>query len=254
MARTDRYGAARKKKKRNALFAPLSFLLVCVALVFGMGVFFRVQIIEVQGAEQYTVEEVIEASGISEGDNLFFINESAVSSRLFSRLPLVEKASADPSLPNKIVITIQESTSLGYVDWQGISWMLTGNCKLLGTPTQPEDLEGLIRVINVTPVDPNAGEIMEVAPEDSLKLAYLQELLSSMENLNMCGDVTVVDMENVSNPAFRYLDRFTVRMGSNDNTDYKLRMLISAVSTQLDSDESGTIDLSDSATVRVIPD
>ena len=82
MATRDRYGAARKKKKRNALFAPLSFLLVCVALVFAMGVFFRVQTIEVIGAEGYTAEEIIEASGIDIGDNLFFINRASVSSRI----------------------------------------------------------------------------------------------------------------------------------------------------------------------------
>ena len=71
MARRDRYGAARKKKK-NALLAPLTFLLVCVALVFGMGVFFRVQTIEVQGIVSYTPEEVIEASGIDEGQPVLY--------------------------------------------------------------------------------------------------------------------------------------------------------------------------------------
>lgn len=252
MARRDRYGAARSKKKRNTLFAPLSFLLVCVALVFGMGVFFRVQIIEVKGAEQYTQEEVIEASGISEGDNLFFINESSVSSRIMARLPMVERASADPSLPNKIVINIEEGTSLAYVDWEGLPWRMTGNCKLLGSCT-PEETVGLIQVLNVAPVEPNAGEIMQVAEGEQLKLAYLQELLTAMENLDMAGSVSQLDMENVANPTFRYLDRFTVRMGSNDNTDYKLRMLLTAVSQEL-TDMSGSIDLSDSAAVHFSPD
>ena len=186
MARKDRYGAARKKKK-NAFVAPLTFLLVCVALIFGMGVFFRVQTIEVQGAMGYTPEEIIEASGIDEGDNLFFINRASAASRIYSRLSMVETADVEPVLPNKIIIHVEESSAMAVVNWMGVDWIITGNCKLLGTPASPEETAGLIRVLNLTPVDPEAGKPMVVAEEDNLKLAYLQSMLSAMEELNMLG-------------------------------------------------------------------
>lgn len=252
MATRDRYGAARKKKKRNAFFAPLSFLLVCVALVFAMGVFFRVQTIEVIGAEGYTAEEIIEASGIDIGDNLFFINRASVSSRIYSRLSQVERASVEPSLPNKIVIQIEESYSLAYVLWEGIPWTITGNCKMLGS-AQPEELDGLIQVLNVTPVNPEAGQPMAVAEDDNLKLTYLQSLLSAMEELHMVQDVAQLDMSNPASPTFQYLGRFTVRMGANNNTDYKLRLLLSAI-PQLGPDEMGILNLSNGVDVRYTPD
>ena len=253
MARRDRYGEARKRKKRNAMFAPISFLLVCIAVVFGMGVFFRVQIIEVRGASAYTAEEVIEASGIDVGDNLFFINRSSASSRIFSRLSQVEEvASIERELPNKIIITIEESYALAYVNWEGQSWMLTGNCKLLGTG-QDQELDGLIQVLAVTPESPESGEMMVVAEDDNLKLIYLKEILGAMADLDIVRNVSQLNMENPANPTFRYLDRFTVRMGPNNNSDYKLRMLLSAV-MELDGDLTGTIDLSDSARVHFTPD
>ena len=59
-------------------------------------------------------------------------------------------------------------------------------------------------------------------------------------------------MSNPANPTFQYLGRFTVRMGSNDDTDYKLRMLLSGV-PQLGETEIGTINLSDGVTVRFTP-
>lgn len=251
MARRDRYGAARKKK-RSALFAPLSFLLVCLALVFGMGVFFRVQTIQVEGAVSYTPEEIIEASGIDEGDSLFFVNPANASARIYSRLAMVETADVEPSLPNKIVITVQESSAIAYVNWMGTNWILTGNCKLLGMPQSPDELTGLIQVLNITPDNPEAGKAMTVAEDDNLKLSYLQELLSAMEQLHMGPDVDQMDMSNAANPTFQYLGRFTVRMGPNNNTDYKLRMLLSAI-PQLGADEMGTINLSDGVTVRVTP-
>ena len=252
MAQYDRYGAARKKRKRNSFLAPISILLVGVAIVFGMGVFFRVQTIEVVGSVSYTDEEVIEASGIDIGDNLFFINRFSASSRIFSKLPFVEEASIERVLPNKLIITVDESFALAYVNWEGQNWMMTGSCKLLGSGDRSE-IADLIRVRNVTPVNPKAGETMEVAPEDSLKLSYLQTLLHAMQLAGMTDDVEDLDMQNPANPTFRYLDRFTVKMGPNDNTDYKLRMLLGAIE-QMESDIAGTVDLSEGTAVHVTPE
>lgn len=251
MARYDRYGAARKKK-RHSLFAPISVLLVGVAIVFGMGVFFRVQEIEVVGSVSYTDEEVIDASGIDVGDNLFFINRFSASSRIFARLPLVEEASIERELPNKIIITVDESFAMAYVNWEGQYWMMTGSCKLLGSGSVTE-VASLIRVLNVTPVEPKAGEIMQVDAAESLKLSYLQTLLHAMQLTGITDDVKDVDMTNPANPTFRYLDRFTVKMGPNENVDYKLRMLLSAVE-QMESDMTGTVDLSEGTAVHVSPD
>ncbi len=251
MARYDRYGAARKKKRRS-LFAPISVLLVGVAIVFGMGVFFRVQEIEVIGSVSYTDEEVIEASGIDVGDNLFFINRFTASSRIFARLPFVEEASIERELPNRIIITVDESFAMAYVSWEGQYWMMTGNCKLLGTGSVTE-VADLIRVMNVTPVEPKAGEILQVDAAESLKLSYLQTLLHAMQLTGITDDVEDIDMTNPADPTFRYLDRFTVKMGPNENVDYKLRMLLSAVE-QMESDMTGTVDLSEGTAVHVSPD
>ena len=251
MAKFDRYGAA-KKRRKSSLFAPISILLVGVAIIFGMGVFFRVQEIEVRGAVSYTNEQVIEASGIDLGDNLFFINRFSASSRIFSRLPFVEEASIERSLPNKLIITVDESFALAYVTWEGQNWMMTGNCKLLGS-SDGEELDDLIRVLNVTPVDPKAGETMTVEPDQSLKLTYLQALLHGMQLADMTQDVKDLDMQNPANPSFRYLDRFTVKMGPNDNTEYKLRMLLSAVA-QMEGDITGVVDLAEGTAVHVSPD
>lgn len=252
MPKYDRYGAPRRKKKKNSLVAPLSFLLVCLAIVFALGVFFRVQSIEVRGTESYTAEEIIEASGIDMGDNLFFINRSTASSNIFSRKPFVEEASIERILPNTIIINVEESRALAYVDWEGQTWMMTGGCKMLGSGTM-EEIQGLIHVKNITPANVSTGEIMTVDAAESLKLTYVQELLRCMENLGMTADVTEIDVQNAADPTFEYLDRFTVKMGPNENTDYKLRMLLSAI-LEMDSNLMGTVDLSEGTAVHVSPD
>ena len=252
MPKYDRYGAPRRKKKKNTLAAPLSFFLVCLAIVFALGVFFRVQTIDVEGGQSYSEEEIIAASGIDMGDNLFFINRFSASSRIFTSLPFVESASIERKLPNHIVIHVEESRATAYVDWEGQNWMMTAGCKMLGTGTFGET-ESLIHVLNLVPISPTAGEIMEVDEASSLKLAYLKTLMQAMEALGMTGDVTKINMSNAANPTFEYLGRFTVKMGPNENTDYKLRMLMSAV-LQMDEYMMGTVDLSEGTAVHVSPD
>lgn len=260
MANTNRYGAARQTRKRGSLLAPISFMLIFAAIMFGMGVFFRVQTIEVLGAVSYSDEEIIEASGVEIGDNLFFINRFSASSLIFSRLPFVEEASIERVMPNKIIITVSESSAMAYIDWLGQKWMMTAKCKMLRSVTDENDLRGLIEVLNITPAtDENgaykleAGTMLEVDAGERLKLTYLQELLSAFQTLGMTADVERLDLENPANPTFRYLGRFTVKMGPNDNTDYKLRMLLSAVE-QMESDLTGVVDLSEGTSVHVSPD
>ncbi len=251
MAKRDRYGVVRKKSKKTFL-TPIVVLLVIVAIVFGLSVFFRVQNIEVIGVSAYTPEEIIEASGIGIGDNLFFVNQASAVSNINARLPMVESARVERSLPNRILITVEESTAVAYVECEGVFWIVTGNGKLLNQ-AGPDELTGLIQVKNVTPVNPEAGSFMEVDQAETLKLSYLKSLLSSIEELGMGADISDLDMANAASPTFRYLNRFTVRMGSNDNTDYKLRMLLSAVMTMGESD-AGTFNLSDGMQVHYIPD
>ena len=75
------------------VFWPLAFALVCAALIFVLGVFFQVKKIEINGNKFYTDDEISVASGVVEGDNLFFINRFSVASRIFAKLPYVEEVS-----------------------------------------------------------------------------------------------------------------------------------------------------------------
>ena len=226
----------------RSLLQPLIFLLICAALVLGMSVFFRVAKVEVVGNSIYTAEEVVEASGIGTGDNLFFINRFSAASRIFSKLPYVDKAKVTRALPNRVTITIQESSAMAYVQADDGYWVVDQNCKLLKSVTESE-LTGLARVDGITPVEPKVGEVLNAGDADAPKVTYLAAILGQLLTRDMASKVTVIDLSDASNPGFTYDGRFTVRLGANENVEYKFGMLQSAVSQLTDSD-AGTIDLS----------
>lgn len=251
MANTRRQPPRRRQKKRGALFAPLAFLVICAALVFGMSVFFRVSRIEVTGNSLYSAQEVMDAAGIEKGDNLFFINRFSAVSRIRAKLPYVESAAITRSLPNKVTIEITESVAIAYVTTDAGLWVIDRNCKLL-TQTDETGAAAYIRVDGLTPVDPSVGAVIAPGAADAPKVTYLSEILDQIQRRGLTADVTGIDISSAENPSFSYLGRFTVKLGARDNTEYKFGLLLSAVS-QLAEGDTGTIDLSVDKKVHFSP-
>ncbi|MCD8001460.1 MAG: FtsQ-type POTRA domain-containing protein [Oscillospiraceae bacterium] len=241
-----------KRKKRSILFAPVSFLLVCMALIFGLSVFFRVYNIEVTGNSYYTSEEIVEASGIEQGDNLFFINRSSVVARIYARLPYVERADIRRSLPNRLVIEVTESGAIAYVTAEDGDWAIDRSCKLLSRVDETERA-ALIRVDGLTPIAPEEGQTIAAGEAERAKVTYLSEILYQISTLGMQDDVTWIDISSVSNPSFDYLGRFTVKLGASEDVDYKFQCLLSASEKLADGDR-GTLDLSIDKQVHLIYD
>ena len=232
----------KKVKKRGILFAPISFLLIVLALVFGISVFFRVSTITVTGNRQYSQEEVIEASGIQTGDNLFFINRGAAYSRIYTRLPYVENAVITRFLPNRLNIRVTESSAIAVVESDSGPWIVDRTCKLLA-PADSTDLSALISVDGLTAIAPEVGQLVAPGEAETPKVAYLSVILREISELDLKDAITRIDLSNVANPSFDYLGRFTVKLGTGENVEYKFQCLLSAVEA-LEPGDRGTLDLS----------
>lgn len=242
MAQNMRRQPRRKGGVRSALYGPVAFLVICAALVFAMSIFFRVSRLEVVGHAYYTAEEVERASGIEEGDNLFFINRFTAVSRIFARLPYVETASVTRYLPNRVVIEVTESQAIAYVTVESELWVIDRNGKVL-TQGGAAEAATLIEITGLTPQNPTVGEVIDPGEDAAAKLPYLAELLDQIQERGLQAGVTAIDMTDASAPTLSYIGRFTVRFGPQADTEYKFGKLLSAVEQLTDGDR-GTIDVS----------
>ena len=232
----------KKRKKRSVLFAPLCFLLVIAALVFGLSVFFRIGNIEVTGNSIYTYEEVVEAAGVEEGDNLFFVNRFAAVSRIYAKLPYVESAVVNLKMPNHLTIEIRESSAVAYVSSEDGFWAIDRSCKLLSR-VNADELGGLLRIEGLRPIAPEVGQTIAPGESETPKVHYLSNILRQITDIGLQNSITYIDMSNVANPSFDYIGRFTVKLGTNENVEYKFQCLLSAVDALAEGDR-GTLDLS----------
>lgn len=230
---------------------PMTFFLIIASIILIMSVFFKIGKIEVEGNSVYSDKEIIEASGIQLGDNLFFINRIAAGSRTVVKLPYVDAVTITRGLPNRITITVQESNAVGYVDVNGELWSVSGTGKFLG-PVNKDDAEYMAEITGITVSKAAVGDGITPAEGENEKCAYLLEILDQIQSRGLSSKITAIDINDIENPIIEYDGRFTVKFGEKDNTEYKFGKLVAAIG-QLGENESGTLDLSDGNKVHFNP-
>ncbi len=237
-----------RRRRFSSISAPLMFVVVIVAIIFVMSVFFRVRDIQVVGNSHYTNEEIIRAIDIEEGDNLFFFDRFASLSRVFAKLPYIEEVTVTRHLPDRVVIEVTESKALAYLVLGDEYWTLDHNCKVLGKAVLDE-LSSLIPVEGIKPGTLLIGEPMQTEDNDLELVEYLREILFQMQERGIYQSITLVDFSNPDDVYFYYGDRFTVRLGRNSETEYKFGMFVSVLQ-KLSNGDVGYLDLSDGRSAR----
>ncbi len=232
----------RKIRRRSFLFAPLCFIAICAVFIFGLSVFFRVSEIIIEGNSVYSDEEVISASNLEIGDNLFFINTVQSASGIIGKLPYMDKAIVQRQFPQTIKITVSESVAIAKLRSETEGWSIDHSGKVLAR-LGTNDGAGLINVIGVTAVDPKEGSIITAASGESAKISFLTELLTGMDEYGMSSQISYIDMSNPASPEFDYLGRFTVKFGDGKDVDYKIRLLLAAIN-EMKPGDNGILDLS----------
>lgn len=229
-------------KRRSPLRPILTFVIIVLGVLLAMSVFFRVSRITVDGNSYYTEEQIIQASGIESGDNMFFVNRFTAASKIFAKLPYVQKVTINRKLPNHVIIEIAESQELAYVVSGDAYWAIDSNGKVL-EKIDSKKAKDLIRIDGLSPKGPKVGQQIETKNGDTDKIEYLASILNGIQSRQMMSDISYIDLTSSANPVLDYKGHFTVKLGANENLEYKLGLLVSAVE-KLKENEYGVIDLS----------
>ena len=244
----SKHGEHRKPRRRSSVSAPLTFIVVIVAAIFVMSVFFRVADIQVVGNTHYTDQEIIRAIDIEEGDNLFFFDRFAAISRVFAKLPYIEEVSVIRKLPDKVTIEVTESTALAYIRLGDEMWTMDHNTKILGKATADE-VSLLIPVVGIDPGTLLIGEELTTSDGNTEMVEHLGEVLFQIQERGLAGNVSLVEFPDEKNVELSYGGRYTVKLGDIESTEHKFGMLVSVLG-KLGAGDVGLIDLSDGKTAH----
>jgi len=241
----------RRKSRHHStmIYTPLAAVLVLIIVIFGVSVFFRVTTIEVTGSSRYTADEIIAASGLQVGDNLFLVDGAAAARKITTSKPYVAEVKIERRIPDIAVIEVTESVAFAVIADGADYWKIDSTGRIL-EHTDFSGTAGLIRVVGVSAENPKEGAMLAVGTTYQTQLGYLLDILKAIDNADIGKDVTNLDVTNISAITFTYKGAVAVRFGGGENADFKIRNLVSVMEDRPD-DFTGQVllDLGDKISV-----
>lgn len=247
----SKHGEYMQPRRRSGIGGLVTFLAVVVGIIFVLSVLLRVQEIRVEGNEHYTAQEIINATGLETGDNIFFFDKFSTISRAYTKLPYLEEVTVERLLPGTLTIHVVESKALAYLAVGDEEWTIDRSCKILGKAVEGE-LEELIPIYGINPGTLMIGERLERADGIEERVDYLAELLGQIQDRGLASETKWINFSDTNKVSFKYTEKYQVVIGNGENVEHKFAMLMSVLG-KLRSGDVGTIDVSDASVCHFIP-
>lgn len=238
-----------KNSRKSMKYLPFAVILFAVALIVGLSGFFRLSDIVITGAELYSEEEIIEASGLEIGNNLLFFSESGVRNKITKKLSYAGDVSVNVIHPSTVEIQMNESIGIASISTVGYYWIIDTDGKIL----EQTDLNGAADAISVTGiniVEPKVGDIIKA--DNNTKKLYLIDLIQAIHENGADDKITEIDITSIANIKFDYEGRFTVNYGDGGDEGEKFNKMVDVVNSQLEPGITGTIEFDDEGNVHLI--
>ncbi len=248
----------RNRRRRRGSLGPLlrvlSVLLTAVAVVAALTLFFKVDQVVVSGNSRYSAEEIIEVSGVEQGDNLILMDKYHIAEKLYTELPYITEVRINRKLPDVLMVEVVETQAVAAIKGGSSTWLMDSSGKLLEV-VSASMAEKYITLEGLTAESPAISGKLKLGEESPISA---QRLLELMQALNQWGMLEKTTSLNASDPDYMVLSydgRFQVEMFYDADFDFKLNCLQAAVA-QLEPNETGTIRMTmkDDNEVRFIPD
>lgn len=266
MAARKQHKHRRGKGRLGKLIQLLFVVALLAAVTVGATVFFQVEEIEVSGNSRYSREEIVAATGIQAGDNLFHMNKFAIRDHVLEEMPYVESILIRRRLPSTITITVEEWDAVAQVlpnaDWvppepeeeaqegeevvlpvaADEAWLISVGGKLL---EQAGADDPRMKLSGLTALDAQAGTQLTVPEEEGDRLSAALALLAQLEERGMTADVSQVQV-GTTTVVLEYRGRYDVKLPLVRDLSYQLDALAAAVADRegIQGDQiTGTFDL-----------
>ena len=253
-----------KRRKRRRWLGYMAFLAVVltVAAVLCLAMFFRTQEIVVVGNQRYTAEEIISASGIQLEQNVFTVDRARTAEQIKGVFSYLEEVEVVPVLPTTMEIRLVESVPALVVVNSETSYSLlsTGGriieqCAgmsqeelplVLGTNfswyqqgAYPEELPEV--VTNTRRKDHREATDQEL--EGVRVMTTLNYVMESIETSGLTN-VNYIDVSDDLSTSILWDQRALIKLGTELELDRKLEFAKAILEQELDEDFTGVVDVS----------
>ena len=252
-----------KPFNRNRLLLQLSVVAaVVIALFLSLSLFFKVDIITVSGTESYSIDTIVEASGIKQGDNLLSINNAKVSSVIITELPYVKSVRIGIKLPGTVNIEVEELDIVySIADEGGTWWLMTSQGRVVemtdeAGASERTKIQGVVITAPIPGLQAKAKEAgtdstdptgMTVAQPVTITAAQRLDvaltILQYLEHNDILGQMVYLDVSNMASLQLQYGQQYRIKLGDTSDLRYKIELAVAAID-QLQEHDRGILDIS----------
>ena len=226
----------RKIRKRRLIvfFIIFIILLLCTGVALSLTVFFPIEKVTVTGSKIYSAEEILKASKISKGDNLFVVNEDKTQIAIKKKLPFIESISFKREIPDTLKITVKDAVEFAcykvgekYYTVSSTGWVLEENTEM------PENLLNIV-------CDVRCKVGSEIVFEDATQKELVNSITTAFKEKNI--NVSLIDVSD-SSIMLKVENRFEVNLGNANYVNEKINHL-EGMLKKIPSEKRGKINLS----------
>lgn len=240
----------RKKKRANRNFVVLRnrffiiFLVLCLLAGAGVGSallfeeLFKITSVEVAGESRYAAEDIIAASEIHPGENLFFVNKPLVQENIQSRMPYLGEIAIRRRLPDKVYISVEEKAPMALVEREGQYVVIDDEMRVL------EIIDNTVNgLVVLTGLDVKNVSLNEKINDDAWICGQIKDLLGAIKEGKL-DNVTKINLGEPGNFALTYDDRIDILLGDMENLLYKISTAVTILNTKMEKNDRGTLNVS----------
>lgn len=239
-----------RKKRGGHFFSFLLFLTILVVIIASVTMFLRTSEILVTGAEKHSAAEIIEASGLRIGDNLFAVNKFEVERKIKEQYPYIASVEIRRRLPDAFLLHVTERVPAAYLDVGEQRWILDKDAYILEQTATTETGSFLHIISESEAVEPKSGEKLVLAEEGAVNA--LSVVMNALSDAEVIANVGQVDITKLYQLNFIYDGRIQVQLGNIDKMDRKIRMFCTVLA-ELDASDRGILNVSDPTEGRFQP-
>ena len=245
---------AKKKKQRAkpSLYGVFAAALIVVLVAIGLGVFFRVNKVSVEGASYYSDEEILETAKLSTGHIIFLTDTDDAAQRLYEAMPYIYSVDIVRRLPDELVVRVNESKGICVITLKGERWLMDEHCKVL-SKAEGIGSGSLLTILGLNAEGAKIGSVLEVSEDHKTHLESLINILKAFKSADILSRVSDLDVSNISNAIFTLDGKFTVSFGNGVDAERKVSLLIE-VADRLRDETGGRIDLTREGRAHYIPE
>ena len=245
--------AIRRRKVHTALTICAALAVVIIFASACVSVFLRIGEISVDGLSRYEEGEIIAASGIDLGQNIYAINKAEIEKAITTSCPYIKSVKIRRNLPDTLSITVYDEEPRYYFELCGEYFVLSESMRVLERTNSMTNLlldyEQIIKLKTQSVKRAVVGDVFVF--DNASYLSYAREMLNTFANSELGRNITLVDFSNRFAIYFVYGDRLRVDVGSIEDINKKIT-IASRIISKLDARDKGTINVENDPAYYII--